>query len=555
MRPELTRDGSVWRWTWPQHGLRMDVRPLGHATEGRIDAEITALVVGEDGAVAGHINAPARIDITDPRHRQSLARTLAGRGVLRVNWGELVEQGCALTLRHLREGVAVAPRTQTLTELLALDLPPAPHVVAGVLTTGVWILGGRPKSGKSWLTLGLLLAVTAGGRALGGLEVAAGDGLYLALEDNDRRLQSRAKKALAEAGPRPPGSHELHWRTSWSRLDLGGLEELDAWLAAHPATKLVVIDTLAKARPRPTGMQSGRLYDEDYQAIEGLAGLAGRHNCAIVVNHHLRKSVADDPVETLSGTMGLSGAADGILVLDRRRGSPNATLHVVGRDLEEDRQLALRWDDAGVAWHVIGDAAEQQVSDRRRAIIQLLVDDGGAMSPADVARELEIPEGACRRLLRAMAKANQITRTERGRYAAHSLSHNHLEKDDQGDHPDHPDLSPDGGPNDRGGAAKDRPKDRPGAAAFEPKDRGDRGDRPIANFGAGKDRPPSAPGRSLGDLSDGGAPMCGACGTATAADGVCWRCRDRPCRVCGEPTGSALRAYCVFCPEGAEERD
>ena len=86
---------------------------------------------------------------------------------------------------------------------------------------------------------------------------------------------------------------------------------------------MVVIDTLEKFRP----IQNGKLaaYSADYAAVAGLQRIASKHRVAIVINHHVRKMEADDPFDTVSGTLGLTGAADTIIVLKRRAGT--VTLH------------------------------------------------------------------------------------------------------------------------------------------------------------------------------------------------------------------------------------
>jgi RecA-family ATPase len=61
------------------------------------------------------------------------------------------------------------------------------------LPEGLTLPAGKPKLGKSWLALSVAFAVAAGGVALGTYPVAQGEVLYLALEDNERRLQSCAK--------------------------------------------------------------------------------------------------------------------------------------------------------------------------------------------------------------------------------------------------------------------------------------------------------------------------------------------------------------------------
>lgn len=123
---------------------------------------------------------------------------------------------------------------------------PVRWVVPGMVPEGVALLAGKPKLGKSWLAMGLRVAVASGGVAFGNVRVEKGSALYLALEDKERRLQFRLKKILARTEV-PDG---LHYSVECPRLDEGGVEAVEGWLRSRPDARLVVIDNLAKIRPR-----------------------------------------------------------------------------------------------------------------------------------------------------------------------------------------------------------------------------------------------------------------------------------------------------------------
>ena len=144
------------------------------------------------------------------------------------------------------------PETVTALDLMAAELPPVRWVVPGVLSEGVPLLAGKPKLGKSWLALGKCLAVAAGGVALGTRQVERGDVLYLALEDNRRRLQKRLSKMLC--GPAP---NRLEIATAWPKLDEGGVE---ADSPAHEGPERLPIGTRIKtqtAAPRGIRVKTG----------------------------------------------------------------------------------------------------------------------------------------------------------------------------------------------------------------------------------------------------------------------------------------------------------
>lgn len=260
---------------------------------------------------------------------------------------------------------------------------------------------GSPKLGKSWLALNLAISIASGGRALGQVPVERGEVLYLALEDGPRRLKNRLQMVLRNA-PAPEG---LHFETSWAPLDAGGAEDLSAWLGMHPETRLVVIDVIARLRS-PVKDRSDR-YLADYMMAEQIKKVADDHAVAIAAVHHTRKAAADDFTDTVSGTNGLAGAADSIIVLRRSRSQADATMHVTGRDIEE-QELALKFNPLIGNWSLMGDARQWALSEQRRRIIELLRD-AGPLAPKAVADELEEDRAAIRQTLTRMAKDDQLT--------------------------------------------------------------------------------------------------------------------------------------------------
>ena len=182
--------------------------------------------------------------------------------------------------------------------------------------------------------------------------VQSGDVLYLALEDSERRVQDRLNRQLSATGLTAPSS--LIVSTNSERLDKGGLKDLEGWIDAHSHAHLTVVDTLVKVRPQPK--RNGSAYTDDHDSVAGLKKLADKFSLAILVVHHLRKLPSSNPLEAVSGTLGLTGCCDGVLVLNRRRGQPAGSLNVMGRDVEE-RELAVRFDSDLGLWKFEGESA------------------------------------------------------------------------------------------------------------------------------------------------------------------------------------------------------
>jgi hypothetical protein len=299
----------------------------------------------------------------------------------------------------------------TAADLMAMEFEPTRWVVPDVLPEGLSLLAGKPKKGKSWMALGMCEAVAVGGVAFGTRRVDEGDTLYLALEDNHKRLQKRLKKVLGgRAAP-----EKMHLHTVWPRLDEGGAEQLDEWLTEHPEARLVVIDTLAKIRKPAAG---ANVYAEDYAALELLLPLAAKHGVAIVVVHHLRKMAASDPMDEISSSTGLTAGVDGFLILRRTPGSKGPTLYVDGRDIEEPTEYALHWNMNTATWTIEGDAEEVQLSKERADILLALNRSSEPLAPKQLA---DVMPGAkhnnIKYLMWTMLGDGQLLKDDKGRYS------------------------------------------------------------------------------------------------------------------------------------------
>jgi hypothetical protein len=315
--------------------------------------------------------------------------------------------------RHRREGNSGQPPASPIigsaSELRTKVFPPIEYVVPACIVQGCTLFCGKPKIGKSWLCLDVGLAVARGGECLGGVTCPQGDVLFLGLEDNERRLQDRMTKILGYAKDWPPG---FHYATEWPRGE-AGLEPLRNWVTAGKNPRLIVVDVLAMFRPHRTDKQTN--YDADYAALQGLRRLGSDMEVAILAVHHLRKQGADQDVfEKVSGTFGLSGAADTVLIIDRD--ASGTTLYGRGRDIPEIEK-AIEFDKETCRWRVLGNPADVRRTNERKAILAVLqAADGVAMQPKEIAAATGMPLNNIYQLLLHMGKAGEVQKADRGRY-------------------------------------------------------------------------------------------------------------------------------------------
>lgn len=266
----------------------------------------------------------------------------------------LVDAGKPLTDHDPDAQQSPAEAAPTLTTVSAVELqqknlPPIRWIVQDLIPAGLTILASPPKFGKSWMAMHICLAVAMGGSFLGYRCHKSGT-LYLALEDGEHRLKSRMQRILYPA-PAPQG---FDFSITAPTLGSGLIDALEAYIKQHPETGLVVLDTLQKVRDAGGGKD---VYGRDYADVGALKKFADTHNIAVALIHHLRKAGDDtDPFARISGTNGISGAADTMMVLAKeKRIDDTAVLSVTGRDVEM-QELVLTFNKDTCQWQNLGDA-------------------------------------------------------------------------------------------------------------------------------------------------------------------------------------------------------
>ena len=234
-------------------------------------------------------------------------------------------------------------RVMTMPELMETRFPLRPAVIEGLLPAGTYLLAGAPKIGKSFLVLQMAYQVSMGEPFLG-FSSRQGTVLYLALEDTYERLQKRLSQMTDSDSPK------LKLSVISETLEEDLTERLRLFLLHEADTVLIVIDTLQRIRGRTPDSGS---YAADYDTLARLKEFSDTYGVTVLVVHHTRKEGAEDVFNTISGTNGLMGAADGALLLHKdKRTASDAVLEVVGRDQPQLR-LHLRFAAAHLCWELL----------------------------------------------------------------------------------------------------------------------------------------------------------------------------------------------------------
>ncbi|MEE1357431.1 MAG: helicase RepA family protein, partial [Clostridia bacterium] len=233
--------------------------------------------------------------------------------------------------------------TVSMTELYQTSYKSRPPIIGGLLYGGAYILAGAPKIGKSFLVAQIAYHVSTG-KKLWDFDVHQGTVLYLALEDDYQRIQSRMFMMYGVED-----SEKLHFATVANKIGNGLDEQLEYFMREHPDTKLIIIDTMQKIREVGGEAYS---YASDYEIIGKLKQFADKHSICVLTVHHTRKQPAGDTFEMISGTTGLLGCADGSLLMQKKkRTALEATIDVVGRD-QQDQILYLSKDPDTQIWNL-----------------------------------------------------------------------------------------------------------------------------------------------------------------------------------------------------------
>jgi RecA-family ATPase len=312
-----------------------------------------------------------------------------------------------------RQLIGITAAQQAVVGITAADLmqktfPEPRWAIPGILPEGCNLLAGKPKKGKSIFALNIGLSIAQGGLALGKIPVEQGAVIYLALEDTERRLQGRLKQMMSYDNQAPAG---LHLFTKWPRMDAGGLELLEAKITEIPNLRLVIIDTLQKFRKPAKG--NANLYAEDYETVTKIKDVADRLGVCILLIHHLRKAESDDIFDTLSGSLGLTGGADGNLVMENAKGQ--TTLHITGRDVE-GIELAIELDNRILTWQLLGERAEVKKTNEQQRLYNALKESTEPLSPKKLADITGLKVGSVKSILAKFLEEGSVRRSGYGAY-------------------------------------------------------------------------------------------------------------------------------------------
>ena len=254
-------------------------------------------------------------------------------------------------------------------DLLDSPLASVTWLVEELIPTGLVVLAGTPKVGKSWFSLGLSVSVSTGQPFLEHATERSGV-LYLCLEDTYARIQNRLFHIVDIA------NDDLQFAIMANKLNGGLIMQLERYLASHPATRLIIVDTLQKVR----ATIGDSVYASDYQDVGLFKAFADKHGLCVLLVHHTRKMADEANVfNTISGSNGILGAAgEGLLLAKDAMFDGKATLSITGRDVDL-AEYKLAFTDC--RWHLIEQTSREELREREVPACVLTVLDFMAARP------------------------------------------------------------------------------------------------------------------------------------------------------------------------------
>lgn len=235
--------------------------------------------------------------------------------------------------------------------LMEMEFPPPVVIVKKLLHTGLSIIGGMPKAGKTWFCLSLSIAVATGTEIIG-FETNKSEVLYLSFESKCGDLQHRLHILLQ--GEQIPNG--LHFYTDIKTLDNGLLDFLQNTLNEHPKIKLIIVDTLQFIRSSKSG--GGTLYQKEYKEMSVLKEFADKNNICILAVHHLKNTPTKDVFAKMYGSNGIRGCTNTNIVMIKEEATSNVQFHVESRDVEGTTKIIQR-NSENCRWEVISDNKEE----------------------------------------------------------------------------------------------------------------------------------------------------------------------------------------------------
>jgi hypothetical protein len=288
---------------------------------------------------------------------------------------------------------------------------PLAWIVEGLfLEAGAGILGGAPKSCKSFFALDLCMAIASGTSCAGRFRtLIPGPVVLLCAEDPHAVISSRLQ-ALAHSRNRSLKELPIEVIVEPAVRLPEGIERLEATLAAF-TPRLLLLDPLIRLHRADENSAS-----EMSVILDGLRRLARNSKTAILLVHHARKAAAGNAGAGLRGSSDLHAFGDSNLYLRRLTQDSVLELKVEHRAAAAPApvRLKLKVDDRSEpsACFEVLDGAQQDDPAARR-ILELLGKADAPLSSAALREKLGVRNQTVAEALKLLQADGRVLRAGR----------------------------------------------------------------------------------------------------------------------------------------------
>jgi len=309
---------------------------------------------------------------------------------------------------------------KTAAEIMKTEYPPLKYIIPGIIPEGLCMIVGSPKTGKTLLISHLCAAVSHGGFFMGSIECEQREVLFLALEDNERRLKDR----MIKQGGLANDKLFIETPETWT----GGIGALRSYLKEYPETGLVIIDTLFKFSP----IEDSNEYGKTYKPIALIQEIAAETRIPIILIHHCRKggnnNNGDGWTDESMGSQGLIAAVDTLILLQRKDGKNEGSMRIKGRDVEE-KCYDLLFDRDICTWKLIGESEIVKGDPKAQAeILSLLENNPEGLKTSDIASMLGKKDNAISNTLKTLNDKGKATKTNSKWFITHIHNNSEMKK-------------------------------------------------------------------------------------------------------------------------------
>jgi hypothetical protein len=299
---------------------------------------------------------------------------------------------------------------------------------AALLWVGAHILGARPKTYKSMLSLHIADAVSDSSVdlfAAGTYTTARGSVLYLDFEQKSATVDKRMNAMRIH----DQSTLQYITATQWKRLvrqqnheDLTALafDIIRAWYRNERTNgrtpALVIVDTLS-AILKETIAAGTDTHTSDYKYYAAWDDLAVELDAAILLLSHLTKGTRGkngaDPADAVYGSGKLTGAVESIITLTRAD-SEDAFVTMQSRSRDEAIKPTVLQFDAARGHHIIPDTVPVNVLNlsKRKSLVLTAIYDGHA-TPAEIAEAVNLDKQSVYNVLTQLTTEKYIRRGEK----------------------------------------------------------------------------------------------------------------------------------------------